>query len=86
MNDPIAYMSDGSYTSTTSSTNGNKVYWYYPGYLPVFPATPEHSGILALNMKGSPYISSNSKWGQLGVYNHPVGDSPYSGTRNYWKS
>ncbi len=79
MDDPSLYMEDGSYTKTTSSKNGNKVYWAERTY-----AFPEHSGILAENMQSSPYISCNSKWGQLGVYNHPLDDCPYSGTRSYW--
>lgn len=79
MENPSPYMTDGSYASTTSSSTGNKVYWQDS-----ILAGPIHSGILALNSGGSPFISCNSKWGQLGLYNHTLNDCPYSGTRSYW--
>lgn len=81
MPDPRPYTTDGSYQETSSSRNGNKVYWQEEIYGTFYP---EHSGILADNLKSSPYISCNSKWGQLGLYNHPLGDCPYSGTWSYW--
>lgn len=79
MDDPSAYMRDGSYTKTTSSDNGNRVYWSNRYGI------PEHSGILSMNMQASPWISANSKWGQLGVYNHPLDDCPYYEARTYWR-
>lgn len=82
MNDPTPYMSDGSYRKTASSASGYKVYWK-DGPFPV-GGFPIHSGILASNMMGRPQVSCNSKWGQLGLYNHPITDSPYSGAISYW--
>lgn len=79
MDNPIPYMSDGSYRRTTSSASGNKVYWRDP-----LVNYPVHSGILAANMKGQPIVSCNSKWGRNGLYNHAITDSPYSGTISYW--
>ncbi len=77
INDPSVYMTDGSYVQTGSSAVGNKVYWKSG-------SSPVHSGILALNSVGNPWISCNSKWGQLGLYNHALDDCPYSGQRTYW--
>lgn len=77
MNNPSSYMTDGSYSSTSSSDIGNKVIWGAK-------TSPEHSGILAKNANNSPYVSCNSKWGNLGLYNHPLDDCPYSGSRTYW--
>ena len=81
MSDPSPYTTDGSYQKTSSSSNGNKVYWQEEIYGTFYP---EHSGILADNLKNNPYISCNSKWGQLGLYNHPLDDCPYSSTWSYW--
>lgn len=78
MNDPSLYMSDGSYTNTSSTSFGNKIYWKSG-------TTPIYSGILAAYVNGGPYFSCTSKWGNLGLYNHLVNDCPYSGTKTYWK-
>jgi hypothetical protein len=74
-------MTDGSYWEMSSLSIGNKIYWREEIYGTFYP---EYSGILAEDLKNSPYVSCNAKWGQLGVYNHPLNDCPYSGTRSYW--
>ena len=71
MYSPEAYMTDGSYTSTTSFSVGNKVYWKSG-------VNPVHSGIIVDTS------TVESKWGQLGVYRHSLSECPYYGTTSYW--
>ena len=78
MNNPAKYMSDGSYTNTSSTSFNNKIYWKSG-------SSPVHSGIIASYVNGGPYFACTSKWGELGLYNHPVVDCPYGGTKSYWK-
>ena len=78
MNNPAKYMSDGSYTNTSSTSFNNKIYWKSG-------SSPVHSGIIASYINGGPYFACTSKWGELGLYNHPVVDCPYGGTKSYWK-
>lgn len=77
MNDPSAYMRDGSYKQKSSSGIISTNYRiYYNG---------EHSGIV----NNSGYVSYNninivSKWGQLGLISHKINDCPYSGSISFW--
>ncbi len=74
MNDPSAYMSDGSYRKMSSAAVTYKVHW----------TTGDHSGVVgsATGVGGNPTIVS--KWGNVGVYWHPLLDCPYSGNVTYW--
>lgn len=78
MNNPLAYMTDGSYAKASAEKSGNKVTWK--------SSTGEiiHSGIFAIYQGGGPYKACTSKWGQLGLYNHKLADCPYSGTLTQW--
>jgi len=44
-----------------------------------------HTGIVRASGPGFPVLVE-SKWGQLGVYIHPVDRTPYSGPRNYYRA
>ncbi len=64
------YMSDGSYSKTSSPSNGSKV-WY---------GSADHS---AIYVNSSSVIS---KWGALGLFQHSVSYCPYSSNSiSYWK-
>lgn len=67
MNDPSAYMTDGSYTYIGTSPTGNaqKVYYSYSG--------GEHSGVV------TNYSTQQitSKWGEGPLVRHNVYDCPY---------
>lgn len=69
MNDPTKYMQDGSYKPTTGTIRaGDKVYW----------TNGVHSGIVSyVGGSGIGNIKIKSKWGEWGVYEHYIGDSPY---------
>ncbi|MGE5630092.1 MAG: hypothetical protein ACM3TR_03225 [Caulobacteraceae bacterium] len=69
MNDPSAYMTDGSYTAVSGSIRQNDKI-YYDG---------EHSGIVyTANNTTLENSIIESKWGSLGVVRHKVYDSPYT--------
>ncbi len=73
MNDPSAYMQDGSYTKRNGSAglvNRNKAY-YRNGV---------HSAVVVATYP----ITVNSKWGEAGLYRHAVDYGPYSGPFTYW--
>lgn len=80
MDDPTAYMTDGSYYSASRQI-GNIAYWYntFNGV-----SVPVHSGVVQEHMQSGAYYGACSKWGNLGVYNHKYDDCPYSGTISYW--
>ena len=64
------YMSDGSYSKTSSPSDGNKV-WY---------GSADHSAIYVNSS------SVRSKWGALGLFQHSVSYCPYSSNNiSYWK-
>lgn len=81
MNNPTAYMTDGSYKRSTDirPRQGFKVYYY----------NADHSGVVN-NIKvisGVQTFLYWSKWGSAGLYEHTVSYCPYSGgTRHYYKS
>ena len=73
---PSAYMTDGSYISSSTCMNGNRVYY----------GVGDHSAIV-INA-ASPTIRVRSKWGAMSVIEHDLLDCPY--TQNgyhitYWK-
>lgn len=82
MDDPTAYMTDGSYYETSRKID-NIAYWYdtFNGI-----TVPIHSGIVQEHMQSGVFVGARSKWGQLGAYNHKFDDCPYSGsgTISYW--
>lgn len=78
MNNPSAYMTDGSYSKASTEKAGNKVTWKSSSGEII------HSGIFATYQGGGPYKACTSKWGQLGLYNHKLADCPYSGTITQW--
>lgn len=74
MDDPSAYISDGSYVSS-EATIGNKITYRKSD------GTYWHSGIVT----GSGEITS--KWGMMGVFEHGITNNPYynvAPTINYW--
>lgn len=77
MNNPSAYMTDGSYHQyQTVIKAGDKAYWN----------NGSHSGIVAgVGAGGLMNIRFISKWGSLGVYNHFPWDCPYSGSISTWR-
>lgn len=79
MDDPSAYMSDGSYSKSTRQI-GDKAYWSHS-----VSGVPIHSGIVEEHMQSGAFVGARSKWGQLGVYNHRFDDCPYAGSISYWK-
>ncbi len=76
MDYPYAYMSDGSYYSTSTAAVNNKIAFYNAGTL-------IHSGIV----KNTTYLAPtglgvHSKWGAYGLYNHAPAYSPYWSSNN----
>lgn len=81
MNNPEAYMTDGSYTSGTAKA-GRKVFYDNDNDNDV---SGNHSGIV-YSVSGHT-IMVTSKWGEYGLYRHNIYDSPYSGDKtdySYW--
>lgn len=83
MNDPRAYVTDGSYAKITNSKKrgaNNRICWeLYALKQPIV-----HSGILKrINSDGS--YTVYSKWGKGPLMSHAAKYSPYSGTREYYK-
>lgn len=75
MDDPSAYMSDGSYDNVSQSTMlvGDKVHWN----------NGSHSGIVkGVGQSSCKFVS---KWGPSGVYIHYPNDCPYSGSVSRWR-
>ena len=70
MNDPSAYMSDGSYTEVgfTPTAAGQKMYYPVPG---------GHSAIVYTPSSDIWDVMLTSKWGPYGLYRHYYGDDPY---------
>lgn len=79
INDPGAYMADGSYTKATAPAAGYKAYQTQNG-------KPIHSGIvITTTFGGANRVGLRSKWGALGLYEHYIYDSPYSyNLTTYW--
>lgn len=75
INDPNAYMYDGSYTKQSSASAGNKACWSGSPY-------PVHSAIVR-SVSGNT-VTYISKWGFNGVFIHSANDCPYSGAIAYW--
>lgn len=78
MDDPSAYMTDGSYSDTGLSliVAGDKVHW----------DDGSHSGIISyVGQSGIGNIKAKSKWGQLGVYDHYFSDCPYTGSTTTYR-
>ncbi|WP_309479775.1 hypothetical protein [Brevibacillus agri] len=77
MNDPGAYMIDGSYKKRSSASGDSKIYYDVRGN--------EHTGIVTTVYSGPPapgkdqasMIKVKSKWGQLGLVEHMADDCPY---------
>lgn len=77
MNDPSAYMTDGSYyRNTTSPRVGMKAYW----------PTGGHSGVVSRieYVNGSHIFYITSKWGDYGLYEHVTTDCPYGGAIHFY--
>ncbi len=70
LNDPIDFISDGSYVQTTSNGQGGLkvVYFYQTLYR-------WHSAVTVL---GGPRIIVKSKWGVNALFQHYVDDCPYA--------
>lgn len=79
MDDPRAYMTDGSYTNIRYPVAGYKAFWDLDGSLDHF-----HSAIV---ISTGNYALFESKWGSAGVYQHKAGveNCPYGGTITYWR-
>lgn len=79
MNDPSAYIKDGSYKNVGAQSNrrvDNRITWTSPAII--------HSGILkGINADGT--YSIYSKWGAGPLMRHTAKYSPYGGTRTYYK-
>lgn len=83
INNPSAYMTDGSYTKISSAAVNRKV--YYDNNDDPDLTGNNHSGIITSVSGGVTTVTS--KWGQAGLYKHNIYDSPYSGDRTsytYW--
>lgn len=83
MNDPSAYINDGSYKKVTDKSKRsakNRILWVQAPL-----ANPYvHSGYLAkINSDGT--YTVYSKWGSGPLMSHKAKYSPYSGTRQYYK-
>lgn len=68
MDDPYAYISDGSYVSATSLVAGNRITYKRSGTNVII-----HSGIM--NTANGLEIS---KWGPFGLFKHEIDNCPYS--------
>jgi hypothetical protein len=75
MNDPSAYMSDGSYYNAGGyvMAAGDKIHWN----------DGSHSAIV--QYVGQSYSKYISKWGSEGVYTHYLNDCPYTGSVSRWR-
>lgn len=71
MNDPSAYMEDGSYTRG-AATVGCKVF-YNNSY-----DSLDHSAVLITAATGSTPAVVKSKWGYYGLFSHYINDCPYA--------
>lgn len=70
LNDPIAFISDGSYVQTTNNGQGGlRVVYSYQG------TDRWHS---AITVQGGPRITVKSKWGPNALFQHYVDDCPYA--------
>lgn len=79
MDDPSAYMRDGSYKSGGFKVN-NKIYYSTPGY--------EHSGVVTGVKVGMAGCYVTSKWGNAGLVSHFYNYCPYfknSAQISYWE-
>lgn len=73
MNDPSAYMNDGSYKQTTTLASGVRAYW----------GNRYHSAVVSKpNGANTLYFS---KWGSLGLYLHSDAQCPYGYPSTFWK-
>jgi len=68
MNDPYAYMHDGSYVSGVASA-GDKVY---------YGTTADHSGRVVGVGGSAQNVSVTSKWGMYGLFTHNILYCPYT--------
>ena len=71
IDDPTAYMTDGSYTSSTVAVNA-KVCWKSSN------GSPVHSGIIYSTPSGSTPSVVTSKWDCFGLVRHNINDCPYN--------
>ncbi len=77
INNPSAYMTDGSYASGTARV-GFKVFWSNSSYGTI------HSGIVySLSTSATNPTKVTSKWGMCGVIRHNTNDCPYSNSAEY---
>lgn len=73
MNNPNAYMTDGSYRRTYTVNTGNKLYY----------GSGDHSAIVGSTSSQGMVVTS--KWGSSGLYSHKYNDCPYSTSNlSYW--
>lgn len=83
IDDPISYMTDGSYIKSNLAV-GAKVF-----YDSALGDKYDHSGIVTgYNYPIGGGVFVDSKWGKLGLYNHNLGDCPYQSyqpTCTFWK-
>lgn len=70
MDNPSAFMLDGSYDEVTTPQNGDIV--YYPS---------GHSAIIT----DASSMTVVSKWGASGLYSHNVSHCPYGGNVKYYR-
>lgn len=79
LNDPIAFITDGSYVETVNNgQSGYRAVYTYNGFR-------THS---AVTVSGGPRITVKSKWGVNGLFQHYVDDCPYAisgATIKYYK-
>ncbi len=82
INDPSAYMTDGSYTKVFSGTTSTSSINAAKGDIVFYGSTSDlsstHSAILTSSASGSPMATrtAKSKWGICGVFSHTITNVP----------
>ena len=76
INNPSAYMTDGSYSGLSFSSSGCKIYYACPGVYS-YETSNGHSGIVTVPNMAINSIVVVSKWGPLALFSHNANDCPY---------
>lgn len=79
MNDPSAYMEDGSYSSHITPAAWDKIFWSNSNSI------YDHSGIIySIGGGVQNPVTVTSKWGAFGLFRHRTNDCPYGGSVSFW--
>ncbi len=76
MNNPVAYVNDGSYVGANSIISGRKAVYIAKNSPTYSNGFPIHSAIVYSYSNN--VLTMRSKWGSCGLYRHVWNDSPYT--------